>query len=84
MCRPTAAALLGAAALHPVALDPDDAERPTSESLTTLEQIWRHFRNRRDDGCGLQLGVQRAGVVLVALHGDAAQWRIGSLTCSPT
>lgn len=56
-----------------VALDPDTL-RPSSDPLTTYEQILQHYSDRWADGCGLPLGAQRDGSVLVAVRCTAASW----------
>jgi len=68
-----AAALLSSTGWPPVPLDPDTLA-PSAGPLTSHGEVYRHYRHRASDGCGLQLGAQPGGAVLVAVTGIGKAW----------
>ena len=69
-----AGALVGISAVAPVATDPDSPTKAVSGPLTTLGEVWGHYRHRNADGVGIQLGANAGGRTVVAIHGSPAAW----------
>ncbi|MEJ7743249.1 MAG: hypothetical protein WKF73_12250 [Nocardioidaceae bacterium] len=66
-----AAAVLSVTGWAPTPLGDD--LHPSGEPLVSYDAIFRHFRHRHSDGCGISLGA-KPGVVLVAVCGTTAGW----------
>jgi len=67
--------LAGAVAGWPVVALDADTMRPSSGPLGTAEAVWAHFRHRRDDAVGLELGEMPGGVTTVAQRATAVAWQ---------
>jgi len=69
-----AGAILGISGVAPVATDPDNPTEAVSAPLTTVGEVWGHYRHRNADGAGIQLGANAGGKSVVAVHGAPAAW----------
>jgi len=69
-----AGAILGISGVAPVAVDADSPTMASSAPLTSIGEVFSHYRHKGADGAGLALGPRPSGVSVVAVCGSPAAW----------